>query len=145
MSPKPNRAQLLEARDNIQRQIEILEAPPTLLWDRQSTNAGAISELRRVLTQLNESLGEPTPQQDENGEAQRQQPRAERTLGSSRLWQFHLKVMLVIMGLGVVLLVVAMLTSPLGPPRGHFNLGFGSGWKCAAQNLEPTCLLTPDH
>jgi hypothetical protein len=57
-SPKSRMEWLTEARDNAQRQIEILEGVVDP-WGRRSDNGGAITELRRVLKELNDSLAEP--------------------------------------------------------------------------------------
>jgi hypothetical protein len=51
---KPFRQQLLEARQSIERQLEILRAGPQ--WGRGPDNRSAVAALKRELAEIDETL-----------------------------------------------------------------------------------------
>jgi hypothetical protein len=60
---KTRREELTEARDNVRRQIEVLEGGPTGgdIWASRSDTTILLEELRGVLADLNESLQQLGP------------------------------------------------------------------------------------
>jgi hypothetical protein len=141
-SLKSRREALAEARQTVQRQIEILEGAVDP-WGRRSVNHGAIAELRRVLDELNDSLAERAAggsdvAATDSGLSQINQP-----VGRRHLQPGDLKAIAILAALGLFLLSAAFVSSLLPRTKGYFNWGFGPDWTCTDQSVEASCLRKP--
>ncbi|HEV2264509.1 MAG TPA: hypothetical protein VGR79_08250 [Stellaceae bacterium] len=65
---KPLRGQLLEARDKVQRQLEVLYAG-NVAGDMVQWQPGTVDELRNVLAEINKSLAELDADQAKGSES----------------------------------------------------------------------------
>jgi hypothetical protein len=138
---KSRRDQLIEARDNVQRQIEILEGVVDP-WGRRSGDQGAIAELHKVLNELNDSLAEPAAER--SGVAATYSDSAEdRPVGRQHLRRGDLKAILLLAAFGLVLLSMAVASPLLPQSKGYFNWGFGRDWTCTNQSVGVSCLRKP--
>jgi hypothetical protein len=141
-SPKSRMEWLTEARDNAQRQIEILEGVVDP-WGRRSDNGGAVTELRRVLKELNDSLAEPAAEGSDATATYSDPPEINRSAGAGHLQRCDLKAILVL-SVFALFLLLAVIALPLFPQtKGYFNWGFGRDWTCTNHSVEVSCLRKP--
>lgn len=133
-----SREHLAEARDSVQRQIEILESDANL-WGWRSNSGGALAELRYVLGELNDKLGEPRAGETDVTPIESQP----RPVGKRHLQRGDVRAILLLAAFGLILLFGTVFITSFSRPGGYFNWGFDGNWTCTDQSVDVSCLRKP--